>query len=201
MKIYGVYDPEFARFGRILEGDHSRILKLLEGTPLPESGTIYCPSDPKLEEEAILAHFKDDVYGGMPVQIGYCNGFNQKLNCLEYHKGNEVNMANEDFILILGSYFDIENMRFDTKNAMAFKVPAKVAVEIYSTTLHYAPCGINGSSFKVLVVLPKGTNVESKRNEKDRTLWATNKWLFAHKESKEASEGAYIGLLGENLEV
>ena len=201
MKIYSVHDKEFARFGRIVPGDYGRLLELLKDTPMPEEGTIYCPNDPHIVERDILAFFENKVYGHMPVQLGYCNGHNQKLNCLEYHKGNEVNLANEDFILLLGSFFDIQDGVLDTKNVMAFRVPAGVAVEIYETTLHYAPCGINGSGFQVLVVLPRGTNVNSVREKEDPLLWATNKWLLAHEESNEYRSGAHLGLVGKNIEI
>lgn len=201
MRIFSVFDPEFERFGRVLQGNYNKLLNLIEDTPLPDAGTIYCPSDEKLEDDEVLLHFKKDIFGDMDVQLGYCNGYNQKLNCLEYHKGNEVNLSNNDFILLLGSYFDVKDGKFDTKNVVAFKVPKRTAVEIYSTTLHYAPCGIDGLPFKVLVALPKGTNVHNVRNENDPTLWATNKWLLAHKDSNEAKDGAYIGLVGENLNI
>jgi len=201
MEILSLRDPAFARYGRIVKGNFTRLLALLKKTPLPEEGTIYCPGDPKLEEKEIVSFFQKEVYGNMPVQVGYCNGHNQKLNCLEYHKGNEVNLANEDFILLLSSYFDIENGILDTKKVQAFRVPKGVAVEIYSTTLHYAPCGIAGSSFQVLVVLPKGTNVRPDRNPNDPTLWATNKWLLAHADAREAKAGAYVGLVGDNIEI
>ena len=123
------------------------------------------------------------------------------LNCLEYHKGNEINLANEDFILLLGRIFDIKDNKYDTKLVKAFKVPKGIPVEIYSTTLHYAPCGINGSGFRVLICLPKGTNVNKKLSDKDKMLWANNKWLLAHPESVEAKDGAYIGLVGENIRI
>ena len=199
MKIFSVHDQEFLPFGRVLDGDYSRILFLLQDSPMPEEGTSYVASDPRLEEKEILEDFQKRIYGHMDVQIGYTNGHNQRLNCLEFHKGNEVNMANEDFILLLGSYFDIKDGKYDTSNVKAFRVPAGVAVEIYSTTLHYAPCGIDGSGFKVLVVLPKGTNSEHITNVKDPWLWGTNKWLLAHPSSNEARQGAYIGLVGENI--
>ena len=55
------------------------------------------------------------------------------------------------------------------------------------------------------MVLPKGTN-EAKPsivpvNDEDRRLQARNKWLLAHKESIEASQGAYVGLSGENINI
>lgn len=201
MEIKSVLDESFSKFGRVLEGNFDRLLSLLKNTPLPEKGTIYCPSDKNLEEPEIVEFFEKHVYGNMRVQLGYCNGHNQKLNCLEYHKGNEVNIANEDFILLLGSFFDIKNNQYDTSKVEAFLVPAGVAVEVYSTTLHYAPCGVNGSAFKMLVALPRGTNVSSERSDIDKTLWGTNKWLLAHKDTNEAKDGAYVGLVGENIEI
>ena len=35
----------------------------------------------------------------------------------------------------------------------------------------------------------------------DDKLWKVNKWLYAHKDTKEASNGAYIGIVGENIKV
>lgn len=201
MEIIDVHDPRFLQFGRVLQGDFKKILNLLQATLMPEQGTIYVGSDPQLEEADILSSFSQNFYGDMPVQVGYCNGHNQKLNCLEYHKGNEINMANEDFILLLASFFDIENGKLDTSKVVAFRVPAGVAVEVYATSLHYAPCGINGSGFKTLVVLPRNTNEAIPLNPRDTSLWARNKWLLAHPESNEAKAGAYVGLVGENIEI
>ena len=35
----------------------------------------------------------------------------------------------------------------------------------------------------------------------DRLLWARNKWLLAHEETREAKEGAYVGIKGENIDI
>ena len=55
------------------------------------------------------------------------------------------------------------------------------------------------------VVLPKGTNTDKpaivNKNAEDALLWARNKWLLAHPESSEAAEGAWIGLVGENVDI
>ena len=95
---------------------------------------------------------------------------------------------------------------FDTKNIVAFRVPTGVLVEVYATTLHYAPCSASkGEGFKVLVVLPKGTNTEKPEftpaNHEDTLLTARNKWLLAHPESSEAKNGAVIGLKGVNTDI
>ena len=45
MKIYSVYDAEFARYGRVHSGmDGAALLREMERIPLPESGTAYEPS-------------------------------------------------------------------------------------------------------------------------------------------------------------
>lgn len=200
MKIYSVYDPEFRAYGRVIEDDFSDILKVLATKPCPD-GVIYVPSDADLEACPSYQAFIKDYYGNMPVQLGYCNGHNNALNCLEYHADSEVNLANEEFILLLGLRGEIIDGKFDTKNVKAFKVPAKVAVEVFATALHYAPCGVDGNGFRVLVALPRGTNTNSERSKREPMLWATNKWLLAHPESNEAKDGAYIGLVGENIKL
>ena len=56
-----------------------------------------------------------------------------------------------------------------------------------------------------MIVLPKGTNIEAPAikalNEEDKWLRACNKWLLAHKDASEASDGAYVGLTGENIDI
>ena len=101
---------------------------------------------------------------------------------------------------------DIENDVLDTAKAKAFFVPKGVMVEVYATTLHYAPCHADpAKGFRVLVGLPLNTNTEYRpgtgKNTLDKSLWARNKWLLAHPESSEAADGAYIGLKGENIDI
>ena len=40
---------------------------------------------------------REKGFGGLPVQIGYCNGSNVKLNALEYHRSSEIDIAVTDF--------------------------------------------------------------------------------------------------------
>ncbi len=101
---------------------------------------------------------------------------------------------------------DIENDILDTAKAKAFFVPKGVLVEVYATTLHYAPCHNDpAKGFRVLVALPLNTNTDYRpgkgKNTLDKSLWARNKWLLAHAESSEAKQGAYIGLKGENIDI
>lgn len=219
MVIKNVLDDDFKVYGRVLSGiDVSGLLKEMERTPVPED-VIYVPSDEGLERTDVYGVMSDSVYGQMPVQIGYCNGHNQYLNALEYHRSSEINVAVTDMILLLGRQQDIsKNYTYDTAKVEAFLVPKGTAVEIYATTLHYAPCGVEGAGFKCVVVLPKGTNYDLKPVVKpdcgqeksteglcsdtkcvceDRMLAASNKWLIAHPDA--GIEGAYCGLVGENI--
>lgn len=206
-RIYSIHDPEFAPYGKVLDGyDAKELLKTLDAvTPLPE-GVDYVPSQPELEALPIARQLAANAYGGMPIQLGWCNGHNTKLNCLEYHRDSEINCGTEDFILLVAKEDEIIDGQLDTGKVKAFLAPAGAMVEVYGTTLHYAPCSAKmGAGFKVLIVLPRGTNGPKPEitllNAEDKTLWARNKWLLAHPESAEAAQGAHIGLQGVNIDI
>ena len=165
---------------------------------------VYVPSVEAMEilPEAVDVCRKG--FGGLPIQIGYCNGDNHKLNALEYHRSSEIDIAATDLILLLGCQQDIEaDDTYDTSKVEAFFVPAGTAVELYATTLHYAPCSAQEGGFRCVIVLPKGTNedltFEPAKEGENRLLTAVNKWLIAHEEA--GIEGAFCGLKGANTEV
>lgn len=207
MKIYSVQGPAFRPYGRVVDGMATTVRALLSAlgdTPLPD-GTDYVPCDPALQAAAAPA-FSAHCFGGMPVQLGWCNGHNTKLNCLEYHRDSEFNLGTEDFILLLAKQDEITDGVLDTAQVKAFRVPAGTLVEVYATTLHYAPCHCDAAKgFRVLVALPEGTNTTCPAMEnatkEDALLWARNKWLLAHADSDEARQGAWVGLSGENIDI
>ena len=207
MKIESVYDAGFAPYGKVLTGyDTKELLETLERvTPLPE-GTDYVASQSELEALPIAEQLSSNAYGGMPIQLGWCNGHNTKLNCLEYHRDSELNCGTTDFVLLLAKLDDLKDGVLDTAKVLAFRVPAGVLVEIYASTLHYAPCnGASGQGFRVMVALPRGTNGPKPEitpvNDEDKRLWACNKWLLAHADSSEAKQGAPVLLTGENIDI
>ena len=122
MKIKNVTDPEFRRYGRIVDGyDFTEMIKVMEQTPLPEE-VIYVPSDNKLEKTEPAIDLKMRIFGELPIQIGYCNGHNSKLNALEYHRSSEVNVAVTDIILLLGSEQDIaSDFTYETSKEQELK--------------------------------------------------------------------------------
>lgn len=205
MTVRKVADPAFKAYGRVITGyDFSGLLKAMEHTPLPED-VIYIPSLPEMEALSDAKELERGIYGQMPIQIGCCNGHNKKLNAVEYHRDSEVDIAVDDLILILGIQQDIEeDHTYDTSRMEAFLVPAGTAVEVYATTLHYAPCHVKDEGFRCVIVLPKGTNLDMEpvdvKDPEDRLLFARNKWLIGHAEGG-LPEGAFIGLKGENLSV
>lgn len=206
MKLYSVNDKEFREFGRVIAGyDFTELVEALRSsTPCPE-GTVYVASEPKLEALSIMHTLTANVYGHMPIQTGYCNGHNTKLNALEYHRDSEVNVAANDIILLLAKKECVnDDYTLDTSHVKAFLVPAGTAVEIYATSLHYAPCHVRPEGFRVAVVLPKGTNEELERPleviaPEDRLLTHVNKWLIGHPEGG-CAEGAFTGLTGRNID-
>ena len=203
MKIYNVAEPNFRKYGQVLQGyDFTELLEKMKETPLPED-VVYEPSVEALEALPICKEFSDRRYGEMPIQIGYCNGRNYLLNALEYHRSSEINVAGTDAILLVGSQQDItEDFTYDTSLIEAFLVPKGTAVEVYATTLHYAPCSAGDNGFQVAIVLPRDTNLPLEKGHEDwedKLLAAKNKWLIGHPEGG-LPEGAHIGLVGKNID-
>ncbi len=208
MKILPVTDPSFRAYGQILTGYHLKPLltEMERVTPQSATRTEYVPCQKELMELPVAKEIADGAFGGMPIQIGWCNGYNTMLNALEYHRDSELNVGTRDFILLLARRTEIENGVLDTGKVKAFLCPAGTLIEVYATTLHYAPCSTGaGKGFRVAVILPAGTNLErpviSVKNKEDELLWARNKWLLAHADSSEATQGAKVTLRGNNIDI
>ena len=110
MKIYRVTDPEFAPYGTVLDISADELFPLAEMIEMPESGSKYEPSFDSFENTALARQLQEDVYGELPIQIGYCWGHNTKLNALEWHKSSELNIAMTDFVLMLARLDDLVAM-------------------------------------------------------------------------------------------
>ena len=206
MEIRSVFDPAFKPYGRVVEGyPVDGLLAALKTTPLPDA-VAYTPREEALHAAPDAQAVGEALFGGMPFQLGWCNGHNTRLNCLEYHRDSEFNLGTEAFILLLAKQDEMENGVLDTAKVRAFRVPAGVMIEVYATTLHYSPCHADpAKGFRVMVALPAGTNTDFRLpgapNPLDRQLWARNKWLIAHPDSAPAAQGAVIGLTGENIDI
>ena len=205
MKIQNVKDAAFRKYGRIInEFDFTQLLEEMQNTPCPSDGVIYVPGQPNLEALPIKEKLETAYYGELPIQIGFCNGRNYLLNAVEYHRSSELDIAATDCILLLGRQQDItDDYTYETFKVEAFFCPKGTGVELYATTLHYAPCSVGEENFRVVIVLPKDTNLELDEKHagyEDALITAKNKWLIGHAEGG-LDAGAHIGLIGENLDV
>lgn len=204
MKIQNVSDAAFKKYGKVITGlDCSDIIAAMAETPCPEN-VVYVPGAESLESCASAKDIAYTLYGGMPVQIGYCNGNNHKLNGLEYHRDSEVNIAVTDLILLIGSEQDIENGKYDTSKVGSvprcppapftrFTPPRCTTRRAMQTTA--------ASSASSRCRRARTTDIEKRapKTEEDKMLFARNKWLLMHPEA--AEEGQYVGLVGENIYV
>lgn len=154
MEIKKLTEATIKEYGRIIQGDYFEpLLEKMQRVEYPAEGVEYVMSSEELEEEAVKRKVEETIYGGVPVQIGYCIGKNKSLNALEYHRSPEINIAVDDMILLLGRLQDVEgDFSYDTSRLEAFYVPAGTAVELYATTLHYVPCAAKEDTFRSTIV-------------------------------------------------
>ncbi|MBC3937627.1 DUF4867 family protein [Anaerotruncus massiliensis (ex Liu et al. 2021)] len=201
--IRPVGSDAFGPYGRVVAGYRfDGLLQVLrEHTPRPSDGTVYVASDPRLERLPVFGEVQAGFFGGLPAQFGYCNGVNTRLACCEYHQCSELLVAADDLVLVVGPRGGISGGVCNTARFEAFSVPAGTAVELYGTTLHYAPCSARtGEGFRALIALLRFTNFPLAAGG-DPSLAAVNKWVLAHPDSPEAKQGAHIGLSGEIVDI
>lgn len=196
-----VTDESFTKYGRVLDYDFIEAIEYLEkNTVVPEEGNQYVASDSYFEKIDSYDEIIKNFYGNQDIQFGYCNGKNNRLNALEYHSSNEINIAATDMVLLLGDIRDIENEKYDTKNVEAFYVNKGQAIEMYTTTLHFSPIRVDDKGFKCAVLLPRYTNNDIEHDGND-LLFKNNKWILTHPDNRKLIEAGVKGrLVGENIE-
>ena len=159
--FYDVSDKEFASFGRIVKNlDATEIIETAKKIPNPESGSSYQPSVEDFEKLNIAETIKNEYYGSLPTQIGYCWGHNTMMNATEWHTSSEINIAITPLVLILGHVWDIKDGKIDSSKFKAFYLPAGTVVEVYATSLHFCACEVSKDGFGCVVGLPAGTNTD-----------------------------------------
>ena len=203
MKIQSIESESFRKYGKILTGyDFSELFEKLSGVYAPENGITYSASVETLENCRIKEELEMRGFGGMPIQIGYVGGINESLDCLEYHKSSEFNITLNDIVLVLGCVSEITDCKFNLEKCEAFYVSAGAGVELYGTTLHYAPFSVNGI-YRTVCVLPRGTNADKPefkiKTREDEMCFGANKWIMTHPEKAAENAGMYVGLTGGNI--
>lgn len=208
VEIFDIYSKEFKRFGKVSDLDCSEIIDyLIRETEIPQEGNFYTPIDKNMEEFQVFKEAYNKNYGLIDVEIGYCNGQSTHLNGLEYHKTNEFNIGATDMVIFLAMVQDMNGNYIDTKDARAFFLGKGEVVELYQTSMHYAPCKVHVSGFKCGVILSRSTNVltnivDIKAEGEHRLLFKQNTWLVVHPDFKEFVDmGAFPGITGENTKI
>jgi hypothetical protein len=203
IEVYSVYEPEFARFGRVLYGfDTTEIIEAAKSKEMPEEGSVYEASTEIFENLPIAGEIAYKCFGEMPTQIGYCYGHSNFLNGLEWHTSSEINIATTDLVLILGDVRDLVDNKIDSSKTIAFFVKKGTIIEVYATTLHFCPCEVKKSGFGSVVALPKGTNLPLETESDDKLLFRKNKWIIAHNDNEGLiARGVKKGISGKNIEI
>jgi hypothetical protein len=203
LNVVKLTNDEFKAYGRVLTGyDVTELINVLKKTDAPTDSVIYIPSVEEFEKLPIGTKIRDSFFGGLPTQIGYCNGTNHQLNAVEYHRCSEFCIAGSDLVVLVGRQQDVAaDFTYDSSKMEAFFVPEGTVFEMFSTTLHYAPISCGGKPFRNIVSLLKDTNTALVPRElhmaEDKLMTAKNKWLIAHADAN--IDGAFVGILGENI--
>ncbi len=213
-KAFPIFDLSSRRarkFGRAVPYlDFSEAIAYMRTrTNVPDQGYFYTPSFPPLEQMRIRGEASRLCYAHMPIQIGYCNGKNTKLDGLEYHKGTEICVAVTDTVLFLGSLADLDGITFRSADVEALYLAEGEAFEMHPGTMHFCPCHTTtrAPGFKTIVLLPEGTNYEVEgltpaADGEGRLMWRRNEWQLVHPENERGvAQGNHPGLTGENYEL
>lgn len=206
IQIMTTADPEFRHYGRCWTEFTLPEMVAMAGEILPirPDGVAYVPSVPALEaltsEEEVI---RQSVFGGMPMQIGYCSGQNRRMDGMEFHQGSELIVALTDAILLLGTYDTLHekdgNFSMDSGDMKAFFLACGEIVELHGGIMHYAPVQVEAKGFLTLIILPRDTNTALSAKvanvPSDKLLVARNKWLITH---PDAGYG-YRGMTGANI--
>ena len=203
LKIYSVHDKEFKNYGRVYNFDCSEIIEMAGKIELPKCGASYVPSEATLEKASVNSDIKREVFGNMPIQVGFCWGYNDTMAALEWHKNSEINIACTDMLIFVAKYEQLDdNFEINSDKVMAFVAKKGDCFEMFATTLHYCPCHLEEGYFRCVVILPEGTNTDLIQKCDDKLIFANNKWLICHdKEESLLSKGAFGGVHGENYKV
>ncbi len=199
--IHTVDEPLFAQYGEVLSLDSDAVVEALKGTPMPPERNLYVASDENMEKLDATKQMTWDIYGGLPAQLGYCNGYNVALGAMEWHDCSEVDIAGTPLVLLLAKYSDIKDDVLDSKDVVAFYLPTGTAVRLFPQVLHFAPCSVADDGFKCAIGLSKGTNgdLSPELVKQHSPLKALNKWMLAHPERADLiAGGAKEGIVGEN---
>lgn len=207
LEILSLESPEFASYGCLHKTVKLPEMKKFLYAQERNEFEYYVPGDEAIESLPEAVQFADDMFGQVPCQIGWYYGNCDRLNALEYHKCSEILYEYEDCVIIVGHLWDIKNDQVDSGDLKIFFVPADTCVELYATTLHFAPAKAGKEMVMQIVAQSKHTNTPLLKpavgNEpENKFLLQRNKWVLCHPEAKEAlGPEAFVGITGENIRI
>lgn len=207
--IYRLDDQRFGMYGRVFKNLCAEpVMSYLKENAVAKEKQVYY--DPSIGEMEVESRFKDyvknNVFGGLDIEIGWCYGWCNRMNGLEYHMGSEVIVAATELVLLLGRAEDIDftdgKAVYDSSKVEAFYVEGGTVLELYTKTLHFAPIQVrNDRQFTAGIILPKDTNLPldyTPEQDGEGILLANiNKWLITHPEMG----SGYMGIVGDNIEI
>ena len=179
-KVYMILNS--SNMVRVLDVDTAEFVATMKAKEAIKEGVVYEPSDADLEALPLFKQMQDEVYGGLEVEFGFCSGYNNKLNAVEYHRSSEIDIAATDLILMLGRQQDIDytNNTYETKNIECFFCTSRYSSRTLcdnSSLMHHVKKIMKNSV--VVVVLPKGTNLPLQAKPVENK--GENQLLFAAK--------------------
>jgi hypothetical protein len=208
IEICSIFDDQFKAYGRVLDNSpYQNLCKLLESNTVITPNNVYAANEPKLFDIEAFNSAKN-FFGGIEIQIGYCNGKNTTLNGMEYHKSPEIIVSGTDILLFLATQSDLEDFsRLHSSCAKVFYAPQGSSFALNPGILHLSPSCVHKSGFKSVIILPKGTNLDLDEKIDDREieskiLFKKNKWMITHKNREPlVKQGVSIGVIGENTKL
>jgi hypothetical protein len=204
IKIIDCSDSAFPSFGRRLSGfDWLPIADHASRRPLPAEGTSYVRTVEAWEALPVTSALSRECFNGRPLQVGLCFGVNDRMNAMEWHGDSEVIGAATDLLLILGQLSDVVDGTYEADSAIGLFVESGTLIELYATTLHFAPVNVGPQGFRAVIILPCMTNalLTEPKPAQDPLLFAQNKWMVAHPDSPQAGRGAHVGIVGKNIQI
>lgn len=203
LKIYRTSDKEFVPYGRVLTDiDANSFVEASKSAQKVDSGSVYVAEADYFKDLAVAKDVEIKYFGELPAQAGYCYGYSNQLNAVEWHKSSEINVTTTPLILFLGQVQDIVDRKIDSSKMKAFYVEKGEVLEVYATTLHFCPCQVTPEGFGCVVVLPRGTNVPLDGEYDDKLMFRKNKWILAHVDNQGLIDrGVIAGVTGENYTV
>lgn len=198
MQILKVTDEAFRPYGKVITGiDVSDIIRAMEKTPCPKDDVVYVASEADLEVCGSAKQISDSLVrrNADPDWLLQRKQLSSECSGISPRQRDQRSGDRYDPDPGKGAGYHTEQT-YDSSKMEAFLVPAGTVIEVYATTLHYAPCNVAESGFKAVVVLPKGTNTDldpyTKATKEDEMLFARNKWLLSHPEAN--IEGSVAGI-------